>query len=243
MYIVGHNCVIPHCMTASTKPLRALLYSRVSTGKQAKSGLGLDNQTQTMTEAAANRGWEIVDQITDAGVSGKSVKSRPGLLEALKRLDGGEAEVLVVAKLDRLSRSVGDFAELLDRGKKKGWGVVVLDVDVDTTRAAGEFIVNVLASAAQFERRLIGDRVTAAHAQRRLRGQRAGQRPELPNALRLRIAEEVAAGTSLNAMASKLNDEGVATARGGTWHASTIRHVVRSVSLDEELARLAKSDD
>ena len=229
------------CMAVSTKPLRALFYSRVSTGKQARSGLGLDDQTQTMAEAAGLRGWTVVDHITDAGVSGKSVQARPGLLKALQRLDGGEADVLVVAKLDRLSRSVGDFAQLLDRAKKKGWGVVVLDVDVDTTKAAGEFIVNVLASAAQFERRLIGDRVKAAHAQRRLRGQRAGQRPELPNALRQRIAKEIAAGTSLNALAAKLNDEGVATARGGKWYASTIKHVLRSVSLDGELARLAKT--
>ncbi len=229
-------------MATSTKPLRALLYSRVSTGKQARSGLGLDDQIQTMTEAAALRRWEVVDHITDAGVSGKSVQARPGLLKAMKCLDSGEAEVLVVAKLDRLSRSVGDFAQLLDRAKRKGWGVVVLDVDVDTTRAAGEFVVNVLASAAQFERRLIGDRVAAAHAQRRLRGQRAGQRPELPNALRHRIAKEVAKGTSLNALAAKLNNEGVATARGGNWYASTIRHVLQSVALDDELARLAKSD-
>lgn len=228
-------------MAPSAKTLRALLYSRVSTGKQVKSGLGLDDQTQVMTEAAAFRGWTVVDHITDAGVSGKSVQARRGLLEALKRLDAGEAEVLVVAKLDRLSRSVGDFALLLDRAKRKGWGVVVLDVDVDTTKASGEFVVNVLASAAQFERRLIGDRVAAAHAQRRRRGQRAGQRPELPNALRQRIAREIAAGTSLNALASKLNDEGVATARGGKWYASTIRHVVKSVSLDAELARLAKA--
>ncbi|MFZ6005454.1 MAG: recombinase family protein [Actinomycetota bacterium] len=228
-------------MTASPKTLKALLYSRVSTGRQAKSGLGLDDQTQAMTEAATNRGWTVVDHITDAGVSGKSVKARPGLLKALNRLDDGEADVLVVAKLDRLSRSVGDFAQLLDRAQRKGYGVVVLDVDVDTTKAAGEFVVNVLASAAQFERRLIGDRVKAAHAQRRLRGQRAGQRPELPNALRQRIAREVAKGTSLNAMASRLNEAGVATARGGKWYASTIRHVVRSVTLDQELARLSKS--
>lgn len=228
-------------MPASVNPLRALLYSRVSTGKQVRSGLGLDDQTQVMTQAAALRGWTVIDHITDAGVSGKSVQARPGLLEAMKRLDADEADVLVVAKLDRLSRSVGDFAQLLDRAKRKGWGVVVLDVEVDTTRAAGEFVVNVLASAAQFERRLIGDRVAAAHSQRRLRGQRAGQRPELPNALRLRIAKEIAEGTSLNALAVKLNEEGVATARGGKWYASTIRHVVKSVALDDELARMARS--
>ena len=67
---------------------------------------------------------------------------------------------------------------------------------------------------------------------------RAGQAPLLPEAVRLRIADEHAEGKSLNAIAVALNEEGVPTAKGGRWYASTIRHVVHSVDVDGELAKV-----
>ena len=216
---------------------KAIAYTRVSTGKQAESGLGLADQRQLIEKAAEYRDLDIVHWAKDAGVSAKSLKGRPALAEALERLDAGEAQVLIVAKLDRLSRSVADFAHLLDRSRKKKWQVVVLDIDVDSTTAAGELTVNVIASAAQYERRLISDRVKAAHRQLKLRGQRAGQRPLLPEEVRQRIAREREGGRSLRAIADDLNEDEVATAKGGRWHASTVSHVLRSVALDHELER------
>ena len=62
---------------------------------------------------------------------------RPAIADALERLKSGEATVLVAAKLDRLSRSVLDFAKLLERSEKEGWGLVLLDLDLDTTTPAG----------------------------------------------------------------------------------------------------------
>lgn len=216
---------------------KAIAYTRVSTGKQAESGLGLADQRQLIEKAAEYRDLDIVHWAKDAGVSAKSLKGRPALAEALERLDAGDAQVLIVAKLDRLSRSVADFAHLLDRSRKKKWQVVVLDIDVDSTTAAGELTVNVIASAAQYERRLISDRVKAAHRQLKLRGQRAGQRPLLPEEVRQRIAREREDGRSLRAIADDLNEDEVATAKGGRWHASTVSHVLRSVALDYELER------
>ena len=62
--------------------------------------------------------------------------------------------------------------------------------------------------------------------------------PLLPEAVRSRIAADRAAGKSLNAIAAALNDEGVPTAKGGVWYASTIRHVLRSIEVDEDLAKV-----
>jgi DNA invertase Pin-like site-specific DNA recombinase len=218
---------------------RAIAYTRVSTGKQAESGLGLDDQRSVIEKATSHRGWEIVDWATDAGVSAKTIKRRPGLTEALGRLDAGEADVLIVAKLDRLSRSVADFANLTERARKGGWKVVVLDIDVDSTTAAGELTVNVIVSAAQYERRLISDRVKAAHRQLHLRGSRSGQRPILDEAVRQRVARARRDGLTYAAIAEILNEEEVPTAKGGRWHPSTVRHVVRSVELDEALGESA----
>ena len=218
------------------QPLRALTYGRVSTGRQASSGLSLDDQADTLADMVLRRGWLHVEHMTDPGVSGKRVTNRKGLTAALEKLDRGEADILVAAKVDRVSRSTMDFAHLLDRAERHGWKVVVLDVDVDTTTAAGRLVVDVVAAAAAFESRRIGERVKATHAVRKAQGKRAGRAPVLPENVRLRIAAERAKGLSLGAIASILNNEGVATAMGGSWHASTVAHVLHSVELDEELA-------
>lgn len=215
---------------------RAIAYTRVSTGRQAESGLGLTDQLDVIENAAARHGWTIVHHAQDAGLSGKSVRARPELTEAVAMLDRGDADVLVASKLDRLTRSMLDFARLVDRAERKGWHLVVLDVDVDTSTPTGKLTAHVLASVAQFERERIGERTAAAHRVRRAEGKRAGQPPALPDAVRHRIAAERAAGRSLPAIAADLNADGTPTARGGRWHPSTVAHVVRSVALDAELA-------
>lgn len=142
------------------------------------------------------------------------------------------------AKIDRVSRSTTDFARLLDQAEKKGWKLVVLNADVDTTTAAGRLLVDVVSAAASFESRRIGERAKSVHAVRRSQGKRTGQAPPLPEAVRLGIAREHAEGKSLNTVAATLNTEGVPTAKGGQWYASTIRHVVHSVEVDNELAKV-----
>ena len=135
-----------------------------------------------------------------------------------------------------MARSTTDFARLLDRSEKKGWKVVVLDVDVDTTTAAGRLVVEVVSAAAAFESRRIGERAKATHAVRKAQGKRAGQPPLLPEKVRRRVVAERARGLSLGAIAKKFNDEGVPTAsKVGHWYASTVAHVLRSVALDVEL--------
>lgn len=211
--------------------MRAITYARVSTEEQADSGAGLDAQRLTLDAAMGARGWELVASLVDEGRSGGTL-NRPALSEALDRLDAGEADALVVAKLDRLSRSVLDFARITERAKRKGWAVVALDVDVDMTTPTGELVANITSSVAQWERRIIGARTSEALQARKAAGVRLGRPVELANEVRQRIAAERAAGDSLRAIADRLNAEGVPTARGGRWHASTVRHVMDSLALD-----------
>ncbi len=121
---------------------------RVSTLEQAGSGLGLEAQRATIEAEAARRGWELVRVYEDAGASGRSVSARRGLQEALEAIERGEAQALVVAKLDRLSRSVIDFASLMQRSQRKGWALIAIDVAIDTTTPAGGLVANVMASVA-----------------------------------------------------------------------------------------------
>jgi DNA invertase Pin-like site-specific DNA recombinase len=81
-------------------------YIRVSTAEQADSGAGLEAQRAAITAEAERRGWQLVHVFEDAGASGKSLSGRQGLQEALQAVEEGQAQALVVAKLDRLSRSL-----------------------------------------------------------------------------------------------------------------------------------------
>jgi DNA invertase Pin-like site-specific DNA recombinase len=209
---------------ATPAPLRVLGYLRVSTSEQVDSGAGLDAQRATITAAAEVHGW-TVEFVTDAGLSGKDMK-RPALAAALARLDAGEADVLVGAKLDRVSRSVRDFAGLLDRARVKGWRLVLCDLGVDTSTSSGEFVANTIANAAQFERRLISDRTREGLAAKRAAGVRLGRPSVLSAALVARIVREHQAGRSLRTIATALTADEVPTARGGTWHASTVKAVL-----------------
>src|SRR3954454_14784867 len=90
--------------------VRAIGYVRVSTSEQADSGAGLAAQEHAIRTEAERRGWDLVEVFVDAGVSGRSLTGREALAAALEAVeDGGRADVLVVAKLDRLSRSLVDF--------------------------------------------------------------------------------------------------------------------------------------
>lgn len=212
--------------TQSSKPL-ALAYVRVSTVEQAQEGASLDAQEAALVEAAERKGFRV-EVVREEGRSGKSLNGRPALQDALARLDRGDAAALYAQRLDRLSRSVADFAHLLDRAKRKGWTVAVLDADVDTSTPSGEFLVNVLASAAQYERRIIGARTRDALAQRRREGVRLGRPSVLSRDVVARVVALRGTGASLRAIADSLNAEGVPTAHkeGAKWHASTVRKVL-----------------
>ncbi|WP_144825328.1 recombinase family protein [Micrococcus luteus] len=207
-----------------TRPL-ALAYIRVSTEDQAEHGASLDAQRAALAAEAERRGWDV-EVVADAGLSGKSLK-RPGLQSALARLDRGEADVLLAVRLDRVSRSVADFAGLLDRCQRRGWELVLLSPNIDTADPAGRFTANVLASAAQYERELISQRTREGMAQRKAEGVRFGRPNEIPEEVRERILRMRAEGVRVSHIARTLTEEGVPTARGGAvWRSSAIDRVL-----------------
>lgn len=213
------------------RPPMALAYCRVSTGEQVNSGAGLEAQRSALQAEADRRGWAL-EFILEDGLSAKDL-NRPALMGALARLDKGEADVLMVSKLDRLSRSVKDFGGLLDRAAKRRWSVLCLDLGVDTTTPVGEFTANVVASASQYERRLIGQRTKDALAAKKAAGIRLGRPRQLPSEVVQRIVSAKAAGGTLAGIARDLTSNGVATAQGGKrWHASTVAAVLRSAERD-----------
>ena len=100
---------------------RVLAYVRVSTEEQRGSGAGLAAQRAAILAECQRRGWKLVDAIEDAGYSARDLK-RPGVRIALEMLRDGGADALVVAKLDRLSRSMLDFAGIMAAAQSRAGG-------------------------------------------------------------------------------------------------------------------------
>lgn len=206
--------------------MKVIGYVRVSTSEQVDSGASVKGQRMAIKAEASRRGWDLVRFYLDTA-SGKSLAGRDGLAQAIKVLEHGKADALVVAKLDRLSRSLLDFAGLMERSGRKGWSLVALDVGVDTTTPSGEAMVGVLAVFAQFERRLIAQRTKDALAIKKAEGVRLGRPTSLPVAVAKRISRLRKRGMSYKAISDVLNEEEVPTGQGGAkWYPATVRKVL-----------------
>lgn len=203
--------------------MRAIGYVRVSTDEQGESGAGLAAQRRAIRAEAKRRGWEVT-WIEDTA-SGKSVKALAGLRGALGMLAAGEADALIVDKVDRLSRSLLDFASILADARRQSWALLALDAPADPTTPQGEAMAAMLSVFATFERRLIGERTARALAEKRAAGERLGRPRTLPQAIRDRIRDERAERVTYQMIADRLNVQGVPTAQGGRWHSGTVRKI------------------
>jgi DNA invertase Pin-like site-specific DNA recombinase len=207
----------------------AVGYIRVSTTQQVEHGASLDAQEDVLRAEAERRGWDL-ELYRDEGRSAKDLK-RPGLQAALQRLDQGDGHALMAIRIDRVSRSVADFAGLMDRAARRGWEIVMLSPSLDTSDPSGRFTTHVLSAAAEYERALTSVRVREGMARRKSEGVHLGRRSELPAEVVTRIVTERDSGRSLRAIADGLTDEGVTTGQGGArWYASTVKAVLASTT-------------
>lgn len=209
-----------------TRPL-AIIYTRVSKASRHGDGLSLDMQERCTIEAAEAAGYRV-EIIREEGKSAKSLKGRPALREALDRLDRGEAAALYSYALDRLARSVVDFASMMERSSAHGWRITLVSINLDTTTPSGVLLANVMSSIAQYEREIIAKRTRDCLAERRAQGHRLGRPDTLSAEVVGRIIEERQQGRTLRAIAAGLEADRIPTAHGGnTWHAQTISKVLQ----------------
>lgn len=206
-------------------------YLRCSTDEQARSGLGLDAQRETLTTAGQARGWDL-HWIADEGYSAGSL-DRPGVTEAFALLRAHAYEGLAVARLDRLSRSMLDFATIMERSRSEGWALVTIDLGVDTSTPSGRLLANVFAAFAEFERELIRQRTREALAAARANGVRLGRPRQYPADVVALVADLVGVeGLSHRRAAAELSRRAVPTVGGGPWRHSTVRRLLRSHAID-----------
>jgi DNA invertase Pin-like site-specific DNA recombinase len=169
-------------------------------------------------------GWHLVDLVTDRD-NGRRSLERPGIGYALDRIAAGDAEGLVVSEITRLVRSQVDLAVLLRYFRKHEAALIALDLDLDTSTAEGRRIADVLIALGEWEQDRIATRTRTVLADAKANGRRIG-RPSVSDRPQLRgyIAQLRAGGMTLQAIADRLNDEGVPTLRGGAkWRPSSVQ--------------------
>jgi DNA invertase Pin-like site-specific DNA recombinase len=169
---------------------------------------------------------------TDEGVSA-TANRRPALERALASLRAGDAEALVVAKLDRLARSTLGFAELLATAQREGFAVVALDLGVDMTTPSGRLVANVMACVAEWERDAIRARTKEALAAAKARGTRMGRPRLIDPSVLARIVAMKATGLSHRTIAAALTADGIHTPTGrDRWSPGSIGGFLSSHQLD-----------
>ena len=161
--------------------MEAIGYVRCSTLEQADSGLGLEAQDKRIRAYATLKGLRLVEIIQDAGVSGgKPLATRDGGAKLLDIIRRKKAGAVVMLKLDRMFRNAGDCLTTVDQWERQGISLHIADLGgnaIDTTSAAGRFMLVVLAGAAEMERNMTRERTRAALAVMRSNGQRTGGIP------------------------------------------------------------------
>jgi DNA invertase Pin-like site-specific DNA recombinase len=201
-------------------------YVRVSTREQGDSGLGLQAQKQKLATETSRRGWQLADVYTEVA-SGKTMR-RAVLEGLLEDLDAGNFDALMFTRLDRITRSVGDFAALMARAEEHEWALVMLEPDIDMTTPFGRAMAHVASAFAQLERELIGQRTREGLEVARERGTfRPGEHSRyVDRGVIARIADwRAQGGHSYGRIADRLNAEGVPAPNGGAWHARTVNRI------------------
>jgi DNA invertase Pin-like site-specific DNA recombinase len=220
-----------------TAPRRIVTYVRVSTSGQGRSGLGIEAQRHTLSQFAKAEGFEVVREFVEVetGKGSDALDRRPQLKAALAAARKLKCHV-AVAKLDRLSRDVHFISGLM--AHKVPFLVAELGPDIDP------FVLHLFAALAEKERSLISTRTRQALTAAKARGVVLGG-PRLPEARKkavkavkaeadryaanvLPIIREAqkAGATTLREIAQALNARGIATARGGQWHATSVKNVL-----------------
>jgi DNA invertase Pin-like site-specific DNA recombinase len=232
----------------SSQPRRTRVvgYVRVSTDQQADEGVSLDAQRAKLTSYAHTFDLELVEIFEDAGLSAKSLQ-RPGLQRALAILDSGNADGLLITKLDRLTRSVRDLGSLLEHYFEKRFALLSVFDSIDTRTAVGRLMLHLLSAVSQWERETTAERTRDALAQIRTEGVTLGgeefgwRRSDRCDDHGRRIWEDAAdesatidrigalraEGCTIPQIIATLEAEGRATKRGGRWHPTTIKRILR----------------
>jgi DNA invertase Pin-like site-specific DNA recombinase len=204
--------------------MKAIGYARTSTAKQ---DLSLEVQERRIRLECEIRGYEL-EMVSEQLSSSVSPIGRLSLDSAFRQLSTGEAQILIVSKLDRLARSISDISTILEHARKEGWSFIALDLGVDTSTPEGTLVVNIMGSIAQWEKARIQERIREALHQARLNGTVLG-RPRLHGISAREQAHLLLfsdPSMTLAELATRLHADGISSGKGKPLSASSVRRLL-----------------
>ena len=215
--------------------MTAVIYLRRSSAPNAGTNVVSFEAQQAQCEALAARHGDTIDEVlTDWAKSGGSTKGRPGYARLLDGVRAGRIKAVYGYSLSRLTRSTIDFADLMEICRESGVTIhLVADGTIDHTTAMGRCYATIVAALAQMEREVASERINAAYAIRRARGDRLGQAPygDKPGESLDAVIDAYRTTKGFAAAARLLNAQGVPTRRKGTeWSHTVVADIVRRVS-------------
>ena len=228
----------------------AVGYVRVSTERQADQGVSLEAQEAKVRAMATVQGVTLTEVIIDGGESAKSLK-RPGLQRLLTMVETGKVQAVIVAKLDRMTRSVKDLCGLLELFEKRKVALVSVAESLDTGSAAGRLVITIMGAVSQWEREAIGERTRDALQHKRSNGERVGnieygyrlgpdgkhlEFDPTEQAALADIRALCAQRLSMRAIAAELNERGHTTRRDTPWRLESVARVLKGVRAQPKLA-------
>jgi site-specific DNA recombinase len=219
---------------------KAAAYIRVSQERAARNGYGLGAQETDVVRYAAYKELDLVETYREEGVSGYK-KERPALDRLLADARAGRFQTVIFPSIDRAGRSVRDVIEIDQALRAAGVATVFLREGVDTSTATGQLFRNIMASLAEFEGRIICERLSKGRRRKAAEGGYVGgwlpygyrrgedgkvaEVPEQVTVLR-QIFGWAGEGRTLRWIAGQLAAAGVATRNGGEWRSSTIARIL-----------------
>ena len=218
---------------------KAIGYVRVSTNEQADKGSSLEAQSAKVAAYAALHDLDLVEIVVESGKSGKNLE-RPGMKRVLASVNRREVEVVIVPKLDRMTRSMRDLQDLIDLFAQRGVEFASVAERLDTSTANGRFFVNMLGLMAQWEREQISERTKTSMQLLKAKGRRISRLAAIGKKfVRGRVVENESeraliasvhalrdGGLSYRAIAASLNHRGETTRGGGKIYASGVARLL-----------------
>ena len=157
--------------------MKAIGYVRVSTEEQAKHWISLDMQRAKIEAYASLEDMDLIEILADEGISGCSIKGRPGIQKVLEMVKSRQTKAVIVYKLDRLARNTIEALQVAKLMDRNGVALHSITEKLDTKSAMGRFFFTIMASIAEMERGIIGERIQGAMARKRQLGEACNNNP------------------------------------------------------------------
>lgn len=228
---------------------RAIGYVRVSHQEQVLEGVSLDAQRDKIRMYAELNDFELIGIEADEGISGKSIKARKGIQKVLNRAEKGEIDAIIIFKIDRLARNTAETLQIAEFLDKKGVSLHSISEKLDTKSPVGEFFFTLMASLAQMERKMIGERTrnsllylkntARAYNGVPLYGYKNEGENLIPDEAEQAVVNQVMAmhekSLRVAEITRRLNKQGHKARNGKEWYFSAVKKIITDAPLRDRI--------